>query len=157
MTVFDGDGMTPHKYKRYWDSFETGNLEIGTHYYEPDGVEYISYLWSDIEGVKTHRNISVGSAEEDILSAYPEDLYYVDQESASPGFMELRDKKDFNYDYAYTWQPFTAESNDIRDITFYIKEGKVVSIEMISPFELRYVYGYDREAGLQYVEEQRKN
>ena len=90
VTVYDGDGMTPHKYKRYWDSFETGNLEIGTHYYEPDGVEYISYLWSDIEGVKTHRNISVGSAEEDILSAYPEDLYYVDQESASPGYMELR-------------------------------------------------------------------
>ncbi|MGN0710751.1 MAG: hypothetical protein ACI4LO_03240 [Anaerovoracaceae bacterium] len=47
---------------------------------------------------------------------------------------------EFEFDYAYAWQPYNAENNDIRDITFYIKDGKISSIEVIKPFELRYVY-----------------
>ena len=53
-----------------------------------------------------------------------------------------------SFDCAYAWQPFAVESNDIRDITFYINDGVVVAIEMMEPYELRYVYGYDRDAGL---------
>lgn len=46
--------------------------------------------------------------------------------------------------------------NEIRDITFYIKDRMVVAIEIVQLFELRHVYGYDRDAGLQYAEEQRE-
>lgn len=169
--LFDGDGIVPYMYKRYWYNLDNGNLMIGTHYYEPDNVEYISYLWSNIEGVKTNKDIAVGSTEKQLLSAYTDDLYYIDKEEAFTGsdglsvigiigydegnVKEFDDKYDF--DYAYMWQPFTPETNEIRDITFYIKSGKIVAIEIIEPFELRHVYGYDRDAGLQYTDERRKN
>jgi len=168
--LYDGDGMVPHMNKRYWYTFEKGNLMIGTHYYEPDKVEYISYLWSDIEGVKTNRNVAVGSVEKELLSAYTDDLYYIDKDEALSeiglsaigiiGYNEgnlIELDENYDFDYAYVWQPFTSETNEIRDITFYIKGGKVVAIEVIEPYELRHVYGYDRKAGLQYTEEQREN
>ncbi len=157
--LFDGDGMVPHMYKRYWYDLVGGNLMIGTHYYEPDNVEYISYLWSDIEGVKTNKDIAVGSTEKQLLSAYTDDLYYLDKEeaiSASDGLSAIA-IIEYDFDYAYMWQPFTLENNELRDITFYIKSGKVVTIEIIEPFELRHVYGYDRDAGLQYADERREN
>lgn len=169
--LFDGDGMVPYMYKRYWYNLEGGNLMIGTHYYEPDNVEYISYLWSDIDGVKTNKDIAVGSTEKELLSSYTDDLYYIDKEEAFTGsdalsvigiigydegnLKEFDDKYDF--DYAYMWQPSTPETNEIRDITFYIKSGKIVAIEIIEPFELRHVYGYDRDAGLKYTDQRRKN
>lgn len=142
---------------------------IGTHYYEPDEVEYISYLWSDVEGTKTNKNIVVGSTEKELLSAYTDDLYYIDKGEAFSeiglsvigliGYQEGNSEEldeNYDFDYAYMWQPFTSETNEIRDITFYIKGSKVVAIEMIEPYELRHVYGYDRNAGLQHTEEQRK-
>lgn len=49
-------------------------------------------------------------------------------------------------DSAYYYQPF--EDNDIRDIHFYMRDGEVVAIEMFSPFELRHVYGTDRDEAL---------
>ena len=166
--LYDGDGMVPHMYKRYWHTFQEGGLMIGTHYYEPDEVEYISYLWSDIEGVKTNKNVSVGSTEKELLSAYADDLYYIDKGEACSesglsvigiiGYKEGNSEEldeSYDFDYAYAWQPFTPETNEIRDITFYIKGGRVAAIEMLEPFELRHVYGYDRDAGLQYTEEQR--
>lgn len=50
--------------------------------------------------------------------------------------------------------PFTQESNELRDITFYMKDGVVAAIEVMEPYELRYVYGYDRAAGLKYADNQ---
>lgn len=169
--LFDGDGIVPYMYKRHWYDLEAGNLMIGTHYYEPDNMEYISYLWSDIDGVKTNKDIAVGSTEKQVLSAYTDDLYYIDKEeafSASDGLSALSiigydegNLKEldgmYDFDYAYMWQPFTPETNEIRDITFYIKSGKIVAIEVTEPFELRHVYGYDRDAGLQYTDERRKD
>ena len=167
--LYDGDGMVPHMFKRYWYTFEEGHLMIGTDYFEPDDVEYISYLWSDIEGIKTNKNIAVGNAEKELLSAYTDNLYYLDRDEAlsetglstisiigynEGNLVELDENYDF--DYAYIWQPFTPESNEIRDITFYIKAGKVVAIEVTEPFELRHVYGYDRDLGLQYTNKQRE-
>lgn len=168
--LYDGDGMVPHMHKRYWYTFKKGDLMIGTHYYEPDNVEYISYLWSDIEGAKTNKNVAVGSAEKELLYAYTDDLYYIDKDEAlsetglsaisiigydEGNLTELDENYDF--DYAYLWQPFTSETNEIRDITFYIKGGKVVAIEVIEPYELRHVYGYDRDAGLQYTERKKRS
>lgn len=168
--LYDSDGMVPYMNKRYWYTFNEGGLMIGTDYYEPDNVEYISYLWSDVEGTKTNKNVAVGSTEKELVSAYTDDLYYLDKGEAlsemglsvisiigyQEGNLEELDKN-YDYEYAYMWQPFTPETNEIRDITFYIKNGKVAAIEIIQPFELRHVYGYDRDTGLQYSEEQRKN
>lgn len=169
--LYDGEGMVPYMNKRYWYNFEKGNFMIGTHYYEPDNVEYISYLWSDIEGVKTNKNIAVGSTEKELLLAYTNDLYYIDKEEAisgsdglsvisiighDEGNIERLDEK-YDFDYAYMWQPFTPETNKLRDITFYIKDKGIIAIEIIEPFELRHVYGYDRDAGLRYTENQRGN
>ncbi len=169
--LYDGEGMVPYMNKRYWYNFEKGNFMIGTHYYEPDNVEYISYLWSDIEGVKTNKNIAVGSTEKELLLAYTNDLYYIDKEEAisgsdglsvifiigyNEGNTEGLDEK-YDFDYAYMWQPFTPETNELRDITFYIKDKGIIAIEIIEPFELRHVYGYDRDAGLRYTENQREN
>ena len=128
-------------------------------------------MWSDIDSVKTNKDIAVGSTEKQLLSAYTDDLYYIDKEESFTGsdglsvigimgydegnVKEFNDKYDF--DYAYMWQPFTPETNEIRDITFYIKSGKIVAIEIIEPFELRHVYGYDRDSGLQYTDQRRKN
>ena len=53
------------------------------------------------------------------------------------------------FDCAYAWQPYTRENNDCRDITFYLRDGAVAAIEIASPYELRYVHGYDRDAGLE--------
>lgn len=152
-----GDGMVPHQYKTYWYSFEAGgSLTVRTDYYEPDGVEYISYLWTDTEGAKTSQNIAVGSTEEELLSAYSEGLYFLsgEQVNSQSGTNYGNDAPE--YDCGYAWQPYTVETGDIRDITFYIRGGKVAAIELIEPFELRYVYGYDRDAGLQQADERRK-
>lgn len=161
----DGDGMVPYIHKKYWYTLDAGGLMIGTDYYEPDNVEYISYLWADVEGVKTNRDVLVGSTEEELLSSYMDDLYYLNKEEAlsETGFIGYQEEniesldKNSDFEYAYMWQPFAPETNEIRDITFYIKNGKVAAIEMIRPFELRYVYGYDRDAGLQHTAEKRKD
>jgi hypothetical protein len=168
--LYDGDGMVPYQHKRYWYSFKEGGLMVGTQYYEPDHVEYISYLWTDVEGAKTNQKVAVGSSEKQLLSAYTDHLYYLDKDEAlsengmygiimieSPdGDLGKLDEK-YDFDCAYLWQPFTPETNEIRDIAFYIKDGKVAAIEMTEPFELRHVYGYDRDAGLKYTEEQRNH
>lgn len=152
--IRSGDGMVPYLYKRYWYAFNTGDsLVIETDYYEPDGVEYISYIWTDMEGAKTNQGIAVGSTAAELLSAYTDDLYYLEQEQTESSLVD--EDAGYNFDYAYAWQPYSPETNDIRDITFYIADGKVAAIEMTEPYELRYVYGYDRDAGLQYTAEQR--
>lgn len=155
---YDGDGMVPHMYKRHWYTVETGySLLLETDFYEPDDVEYISYMWTNIKGTKTSRNVSIGSTEADLLSAYTTDLYYLTRDATEPAVAKYTEDYDaeFNFACAYTWQPYTLKSNDIRDITFYIKDGIITSIEIAEPFELRYVYGYDRVAGLQYADEKR--
>ena len=138
----DGDGMVPHGYRTYRYEFgAVGTLMVETDFYEPDGLEFVSYLWTDIAGVRTGAQVGVGSTEKELLSAYPENLYYLE-----PG-MGL--DSELPYDCGYVWQPFTPESNDIRDITFYLRDGAVEAIEMVEPYELRYVYGYDRDWGLE--------
>ena len=150
-TTADGDGMTPYRLRQYRATLESGTLLVGTHYYEPDQLEYLSYLWTDIPGMKTVREVTVGSSEADLLRAYPEQLYYLTAQEASPGIWSLESESDLSpsFDCAYTWQPYTQENNDCRDITFYLKDGTVAAIEISSPYELRYVYGYDRDAGLE--------
>lgn len=161
---FDGSGLTPYTYKRYWSGDPEDRRMVGTHHYELDGLEYIDYLWSDAPGVKTARGVSVGSSEEELLAAYPEDLYYIPRgealservlgvyEIAEAGFDEsaMEVKEAFEFDFAYCWQPF--EDNDCRDVTFYCRDGSVCAVEAVSPFELRHVYGFDREASLQQTE-----
>lgn len=36
-----------------------------------------------------------------------------------------------------------------------MKDGVVAAIEVMEPYELRYVYGYDRAAGLKYADTRR--
>lgn len=149
-TVYDGDGMVPHLYRQYRHVFQQGTLVIRTDYYEPDNVEYISYLWTDLEGVQTNRAIAVGSSEAELLQAYTSDLYFLEQGDTEPSVLAMNEETNVGVcDYAYAWQPFTQESNEIRDITFYMKDGVVAAIEIMEPYELRYVYGYDRAVGLE--------
>lgn len=152
-TLYSGDGMVPYNPKTYQYVFGPGRLTLGTHAYEPDHLEFIAYLWSDIPGAAAGRGVAVGSTEGELLEAYTENLYYVNREEAEPGWMEPIG--DFDFDCAYVWQPFTPETNDIRDVAFYLRDGKVAAVELISPYELRYVYGYDRDAGLRYAGERR--
>ena len=94
-----------------------------------------------------------------ILSTYPASLYYLDQASVEPAVEKYTEDYDaeFEFDYVYTWQPFTSETNELRDITFYIKDGTVSSIEIVAPFELRYTDGYGGEAGMEYANQQRES
>lgn len=153
--IYDGDGMVPHKYKDYDFSNESEVLFVETHLYEQDEVEYISYIYTNINGVKTDLGVGIGNSEKELLTAYTDNLYYLEMEQAEPIYISLEPFPVCEFDYAYAWQPFTFETNDIRDITFYIRDGIIVAVEMVEPFELRYVYGYDREVGLQQATENR--
>lgn len=145
----DGEGMVPHMYRTYRYEFDgAGSLMVETDFYEPDGLEFVSYLWTDIAGAATGAQVGVGSGEGEILAAYPQDLYYLE-----PG-MGLDPESP--YDCGYVYQPFTAQSNDIRDITFYLQDGVVAAVEMTEPYELRYVYGYDRDWGLERADANRR-
>ena len=138
--TWDGEGMVPHQYRTYRYGLGSGTLVVKTDFYGPDNLEFISYLWTDLVGAQTGASVGVGSGEEELLAAYPQDLYYLE-----PG-MGLDPESP--YDCGYVYQPFTAESNDIRDITFYLQNGVVAAVELTEPYELRYVYGYDRDWGL---------
>ncbi len=156
--VSDGDGMVPHKYKWYRYSFDScGSLSVVTDFYEPDGREYISFFQTDLRGAQTNLGIGVGSSEAELLSCYPDSLFYVDREEAEPALTPPGEgiALDPDFDYAYVWQPFTGETNDIRDITFYITGGEITCIELVEPYELRYVYGFDREVGLRRAADRR--
>ena len=136
-----GDGLVPHQYRDYRYDFDGyGSLWVGTDYYQPDGLEFISYLRTDIPCAFTGTGVGIGSAESEVLLAYPDSLYCLEADNGLDPAL--------GYDFAYFWQPFTQENNDLRDITFYFRDGVVAAIEMAEPYELRYVYGYDREAGL---------
>lgn len=155
--IYDGDGRAPHDFGRYWYSAEEGNLVVGTDLYELDEVEYISYLRTDIVGAGTNLGIAVGSSEAELLKAYTDNLYYIEPDYSEAHLMDLDNYNDpgYNCDHAYAWQPFTPETNECRDVTFYITDGKVSAIEIISPYELRYVYGYDRGEGLRIADNMR--
>lgn len=157
----DGDGMVPHEYSYYWYNSNDGALMIGTDDYVPDQVEYISYLWSNLPGTKTDLGVAVGSTERELL-AYTDELFFVEFDEAitgvgsgfqgygpiynEDGYYQLDPRCEF--DYAYLFQPSC-------DIMFYMKDGAVVAIETMHPFEARHVYGYDREAGLRETETRR--
>lgn len=153
--IYNSDGMEPHKYREYEYAVEAGGrLVVRTDYYEPDQAEYVSCLWTDLEGTRTNLGVGVGSSETDLLAAYQEDLYYLEGDHTEQVWSD--ELSAVQYQYAYAWQPFTEENNDIRDITFYIRDGVVAAIEMTEPYELRYVYGYDRAAGLQAANKRRE-
>ncbi len=154
--VYDGDGMVPHKYKDYYYSFdETGWLLVKTDFYEPDSLEYISYVCTNLNDAKTDLGVGVGSTEQELLSAYTDNLYYLGNGQEEPVYSSFDEQPEFEFDYAYAWQPFTDDNSEVRDITFYICNGIVSAVEMTEPFELRYVYGYDRDSGLQLTNEKR--
>jgi len=155
-TVYDGDGMVPHMYKeRYYSFDETGWLLVKTDLYEPDHLEYISYVCTTLNNTETNLGVGVGSSEQELLSAYTDDLYYLGSGQEGPVYSSFDERLGFEFDCAYAWQPFTAETNEIRDITFYLCNGTVAAVEMTEPFELRYVNGYDRDTGLQLANEKR--
>ena len=157
-STYDSDGMQPHKIKDYCFSFDQiGKLYLKTDFYEPDRLEYVRFVWTDIDGTKTNLGVGVGSSEKELLIAYTDSLYYLDKEDIEPVYFALEDTSDYDFEYAYTWQPFTTETNEIRDITFYVKDGTIVAVEMVQPFELRYVYGLNREASLQKANENRQS
>lgn len=154
----DSDGMQPYQIReRHFTLDRIGDLYVTTDFYGPDGLEYVRCVWTDIPGTKTSTGVGIGSSEKDLLTAYPGDLYYLDKEDMEPIGSSLEDAPDAGAEYAYAWQPFTAETNEIRDITFYMKDGTVVAIELVEPFELRYVYGFDREMALQKADENRES
>ncbi|MBQ3107408.1 MAG: hypothetical protein IJC68_02210, partial [Firmicutes bacterium] len=138
----DSSALEPHKSKLYHYALPTGYIQILTDYYEPDSVEYLDAIFSSAPGTKTLRDVGVGDTEASLLSIYRENLYFIaDSDTTLWGL-------DFAYDYLYLYQIFTYESNEIRDIQFFIKDGKVSGILMQMPFELTYVYT-DREACLE--------
>lgn len=162
------DLVPPEQHKLYWYTMDNGGLFVDTDYFELDQREYVAYLWTNIKGAETNKTVAVGSTESDLLIAYKDNLFYLDKDEAlsekrsnllsfsdfvDEHLSTLEQKNDF--DYAYVWQPFTPETNDIRDLTFFMKNDMVVAIEIIKPSELRHVYGYDRKLGLQQTEEKR--
>lgn len=157
-SAYDSDGMQPHKLKDYcFDFNESGKLYLKTDFYEPDDLEYVNFIWTDINDTKTNLGVGIGSSEKELLITYTDNLYYLDKETMKPVYFSLDNTSDYEFEYAYTWQPFTAETNEIRDITFFVKDGIIVAIEMVEPFELRYVYGFNRDAALQKANENRES
>ncbi len=156
--ISDGEGMVPHMYKWYWYDFNTDEkILVKTDFYEPDNREYISTIWTNFNGARTSFGVAVGSSEKELLSAYTDNLFYISKEESEhlPYVPDETYVLDANFDYAYLWQPFTAENNEVRDIVFYVKEGAVSSIFMTKPLELRFVYGFDRESSLEIANNKR--
>ncbi|MDY3014817.1 MAG: hypothetical protein SOR61_06490 [Evtepia sp.] len=150
-----GDG-TAAAYAHYWfDLVASAQLYVETK--TVSGQETISALWTNAEGATTGRNVGVGSTERDILAAYTKDLYSIAKDAAEPlcNPSENEPVPTLDYDCAYLYQPFTPETNDVRDITFFVKNGKVTSIKISEPAELSYVYGYDHDAGLKAADDKR--
>ena len=142
LSISDNDGLTAYDSNKFLYMAEDGSyLVVKTDYYDLDDREYISCIRTNVEGAETDRGVKVGSSEEELLDAYygDYDFYYLTKEQTERYPVEK--EPDFAFDYAFTWQPFTPETNDIRDITYYISDGKVSVIEIMSPYELRYVYG----------------
>ena len=143
-----GDGMVPHDYKLYRYDFRDGLLQLETHFYEPDQLEYLSSIITTLPGASVafgdpaQSSVAVGSSEEDLLLAFREHLYFLNtgsrQVTQYGELMMDRSGVPVEYDSLYFYQSY--QNNDCRDITFYMKDGKVVCIEICSPFELRYVY-----------------
>ena len=107
-----------------------------------DALAVVIYMCTDGPWEpKTYRGIVAGSSEKDLLRLYPDDLYYLGKGEASGDNEIYRRNKDF--DYAYFYFPKDKTS---RDITFYIKDGMVSFIEMISAYERRYVYGGESDS-----------
>ncbi len=147
--TFDGDGMVVNEFKRYHYTLEGGSLVVETDAYPLDGLEFLSSLFTDLPGAATGQGAAVGSSEAEVLAAYPDHLYRVDPAEGEPRLAEGLE----GVDALYVWQPY--RDNDIRDITFYMRDGAVAAIEMTRPYELRYVYGHDRDTELAAAEEAR--
>ena len=136
----ENDGLTAYDSKKYLYISNNGTfLALETDYYEPEDREYVSCVRTNAPGAATDRGIAVGSSGKEVLAAYTEDIYHLTKEQTE--MYPIENEPSFAFDYAIVWQPFTPETNDTRDITFYMKDGKVVVIEIMQPFELRYVYG----------------
>lgn len=153
---FDSDGLTPfeHTWYRYDGAAAGGHLLATCSRFEGETEEYLSNLWTDLPGVGTGRGVAVGSGEAALLAAYPQDLYYLTPEDFyEENVAEYRTPPDFSFDWVYVWQPY--ENNDIRQLTFFLKDGLVTAIEADRPYELRFVDFYDREEGLRRTEERR--
>jgi hypothetical protein len=101
-----------------------------------DAFKVVVYMCTnETEGLATYRGVTVGSPEKNLLRLYPDDLYYLDKEEALIHDEIYRQNETF--DYAYFYYPNDQTANDI---TFYIKDGEVSLIEMMSGYERRYVY-----------------
>ena len=94
-----------------------------------------------MDGAKTDKGISVGSSVDELLDAYTGTLFFIEKGEANPELLVIDDSLQWgSYDGAYVWQPYSPERRDTRDITFYVENQIVTAIEMVQPFELRYVY-----------------
>lgn len=102
----------------------------------PDARAVVVAMSTDRQrGPKTFRGIAAGSSERELLRLYPDHLYYLSKDAASGYFTGNQGNSDF--DCAYFYYPPDQTANDI---TFYIKDETVSSIEMIAAYERRYVY-----------------
>lgn len=156
------DPFQPAQKAAWQNSFQEGEGTYAHYWFDLVAsaqlyVETIAALWTNAEGATTGRNVGVGSTERDILAAYTKDLYSIAKDAAEPlcNPSENEPVPTLDYDCAYLYQPFTPETNDVRDITFFVKNGKVTSIKISEPAELSYVYGYDHDAGLKAADDKR--
>lgn len=162
------DLAPPSQHNLYWFASQNGGLFVDTDYYALDNQEFITYLWTNSEGMHTNKGVAVGGTESNLLRTYEDDLYYLEKDEVLSStrsnllsYIDFVDnnlatlEKKYDFEYAFVWQPFTPETNEIRDITFFMKQSKVVGIEINMPPELRHVYGYDRERGLALTEAMR--
>lgn len=102
----------------------------------PDALAVIIAMTTDRQrGPKTFRGIAAGSSVRDLLRLYPDHLYYLSKDAVSGYFTDNQGNSDF--DCAYFYYPPDQTSNDI---TFYIKNQVVSSIEMVAAYERRYAY-----------------
>ncbi len=162
------DLAPPSQHNLYWFASQNGGLFVDTDYFDLDNQVFIAYLWTNIEGMHTNKGVAIGSTESDLLIAYEDDLYYLEKDEALSetrsnllSYSEFVDnnlatlENKYDFEYAFIWQPFTPETNESRDITFFINDSKIVGIEITMPPEVRHVYGYDRERGLALTEAMR--
>lgn len=131
-------------------------------YFGGTDEEFINYLRTNILGAETGRGVAVGDGEETVLKAYPDHLLYIPGDEADmPGVRSDEEPPAycdplFDCDYVLVWQPYDDPVvTDNRDISFYIKDGTVMVIELVTPYELRYGYSPDREQSERVIAEKR--
>jgi hypothetical protein len=67
------DLAPPSQHNLYWFASQNGGLFVDTDYYALDNQEFISYLWTNSEGMHTNKGVAVGGTESNLLRIYEDD------------------------------------------------------------------------------------